>query len=596
MPDLGRDLVALLEDEFRYLQRKRQADLAETRAKNLKFVSELTKFRVTPMHSILHVFKVLLDDFGGPNIENLCTVLEGCGRFLLRSEGSAEQMRAVLDIVRRKMAALPLDPFQVTVLENALYQCDPPERSAVAQKERSPMQLYLRHLFYNALTRNSRDKVLKLVRKLDWADPAIVAKVLSAFTKVWKVKFSNVHLFAVLLHELAKWHPDFAARVVDGVLENVRVGMELNSFKQNQQRIATAKYLGELYIYRVIDSKVIFDTLWTLATFGHPEGRPGPDHPSEIDSVDDCFRIRLACVLLDTVGSCFDRGQSRVKLDSFLTFFQLYVLSKGLLPMDVEFMLSDTFEAIRPKLERFRTFAEAAAAVDAMFAEQAELEGAGATVAPEEEEGIEAEDAEDARRADLRGEDELDNDRPREGADASSDSDSDSSDSSSTELSDSDDDEDDEDEARHVPDPGAPTEADEDDFNRELSRLMTASSGASDARRIDRSLNDFGVPMARRVQGGGGAKADAGGDCAEGGAGGEAGGPAGGGGMQFRLLTKKGNKQQTVAMNIPLESSIAIHTLEKRRHDRLEQQAMKRLVLDHEQRQESASAQQEKQG
>ena len=35
------------------------------------------------------------------------------------------------------------------------------------------MQLYMRHLFYNALTRNSSDKVLKLVRKLHWEDPAV---------------------------------------------------------------------------------------------------------------------------------------------------------------------------------------------------------------------------------------------------------------------------------------------------------------------------------------------------------------------------------------------------------------------------------------
>jgi hypothetical protein len=29
------------------------------------------------------------------------------------------------------------------------------------------------------------------------------------------------------------------------------------------------KYLGELYIYRVIGSGIIFDALWSLASFGH---------------------------------------------------------------------------------------------------------------------------------------------------------------------------------------------------------------------------------------------------------------------------------------------------------------------------------------
>lgn len=36
--------------------------------------------------------------------------------------------------------------------------------------------------------------------------------------------------------------------------------------------------------------------------------------------------------------------------------------------MDVEFMLSDTFEQLRPKLELYKTFGEAAQAVDEMLA------------------------------------------------------------------------------------------------------------------------------------------------------------------------------------------------------------------------------------
>ena len=86
---------------------------------------------------------------------------------------------------------------------------------------------------------------------------------------MWKIKYSNVHLFAVLLYDLGRFHPDFSVAVLDDVLENVRTGMEINNFKYNQQRVATVKYLGELYNYRVVDSRVIFDTLWSLVTFGH---------------------------------------------------------------------------------------------------------------------------------------------------------------------------------------------------------------------------------------------------------------------------------------------------------------------------------------
>lgn len=85
-------------------------------------MSELTKFRVTPNHAILHIFKVLLDDFSGPNVDNLCTLMEGCGRFLLRSEATSDKMRAMLEILKRKKAATNLDQRQITMLDNAYYQ------------------------------------------------------------------------------------------------------------------------------------------------------------------------------------------------------------------------------------------------------------------------------------------------------------------------------------------------------------------------------------------------------------------------------------------------------------------------------------------
>lgn len=58
---------------------------------NVTFLANLTKFRVVPMHIILHTFKVCLDDFSGSNVENVALLLEGCGRFLLRSEETKER-------------------------------------------------------------------------------------------------------------------------------------------------------------------------------------------------------------------------------------------------------------------------------------------------------------------------------------------------------------------------------------------------------------------------------------------------------------------------------------------------------------------------
>ncbi|KAJ1551613.1 hypothetical protein HK096_006864, partial [Nowakowskiella sp. JEL0078] len=58
------------------------------------------------------------------------------------------------------------------------------------------------------------------------------------FFKIWKVKFSNLHLMAFLLTELSRYYPEFGLAVVDNALEEIRIGLEMNLFKYNQRRIA----------------------------------------------------------------------------------------------------------------------------------------------------------------------------------------------------------------------------------------------------------------------------------------------------------------------------------------------------------------------
>lgn len=50
----------------------------------------------------------------------------------------------------------------------------------------------------------------------------------------------------------------------------------------------------------------------------------------------------MVIILLQTCGHYFDRGSSKRKLDRFLIHFQRYVLSKGAVPLDIEFDLQVT--------------------------------------------------------------------------------------------------------------------------------------------------------------------------------------------------------------------------------------------------------------
>ncbi|KAI0373457.1 ARM repeat-containing protein [Pilatotrama ljubarskyi] len=565
MPDIGTEIVAMLDEEFRYLQRKKNVvkELAEVRLRNITFLSNLTKFGVVPPHVILHMFKVCLDDFSGTNVENLALLLEGCGRFLLRSEETRVPFAKMIELMRRKQSMAHLDQRQLLLLENAYYQCNPPERAARQVKERTPMELFIRHLIYDVLTKKTIDKVLKLLRRLDWNDALVLRTLHKVFTKPWKIKYGHISLLAMLTYDLQRYHPAFSIGVVDQVLEDIRRGLETNMYSLNQRRIASMKFLGELYIYRLIGSGIIFDTLWTLVTFGHPEGRPTLGQPSPIDMPDDFFRIRLVCVLLDTCGMCFDRGSQQRKLDNFLTFFQLYVLSKDPLPMDVEFMLTDSLEAVRPKLSMFKTYDEAAVAVDEMFA------------IAYQNAGIVAGDAGEDSGEDSGEEDDEEKERGER-------------------------DEEDEDEQAQLefpideraPSPEAvllkstqehigPTEEDEAEFAKELAKLVTDTSAES--RKIDKktalALWDTALPppVVRKK------KHDEYDEDGDGGAG-EAEEDAGV--MKFTLFTKRGNKPQMRQIAIPAESTLAVQTRTAQMQDKVEQQHLKRLVLNYEQREE----------
>lgn len=275
MPDIGHGLVAILDEELKYLQRKKQVkELESVRIKNVRYLGELAKFKVAQTHTVFHALKVYLDDLTGPNVDNVAMLLETCGRFLLRNEETSERMKAALELMRRKQAAQHFDARQQLLLDNAYYQCNPPERVAREHVELPPRQAFIRHLIQDVLIKKTIDKVLKLLRKMPWDDAGVYQYLLGTFTEIWEVKFGHISMLAMLVYDLQKYHPDFVIDVIDQVLEDVRAGMEDNIFKYNQRRIATIKYLGELYMYRVLNTPVIFDTLWSLITFGHRELGP----------------------------------------------------------------------------------------------------------------------------------------------------------------------------------------------------------------------------------------------------------------------------------------------------------------------------------
>lgn len=363
MPDVSQGLVSYLDDEFRSLQRRKSKDfLGQVRTQNVRYLAELTKFGVVPEHVIFHCLKVSLDDFSRMNIEIICNLLENCGRYLLRNPETSPRMASFLETLQRKKGAQVLGQQERMLIENAVYYVNPPERAAIEQKERTPIELFLRKIMYQDLTRRTLDKTVKQIRKMHWEEDDVVNLLHKVFAKPGKIKYSNIHLLAVILGTIHRYHQDFAISVIDDLLESITFGLELNDFKFNQRRIAEVKYLGELYIYRLVDSPMIFDTLYKLLNYGWEGGYARPGLYNPLDQSDDYFRIRLVCNLLESCGMYYDKGAAKKKLDFFLTYFQYYVCTKDSLPMDVEFIVQDAYNLTRPQWKLITSLEEASQA------------------------------------------------------------------------------------------------------------------------------------------------------------------------------------------------------------------------------------------
>lgn len=175
LPDISHGLVSYLDEEFRSLQRRKQKDfLGQVRTGNIRYLAELTKFGVVPEHVIFHCLKVSIDDFSRMNIEIIGNLLENCGRYLLRNADTAPRMKSFLETLQRKKAAQHIGQQERMIIENAMYYVNPPERSAIQQKERTPVDLFVRKLIYLDMNKRTYTKVLKSIRKLHWEEPEVI--------------------------------------------------------------------------------------------------------------------------------------------------------------------------------------------------------------------------------------------------------------------------------------------------------------------------------------------------------------------------------------------------------------------------------------
>lgn len=223
---------------------------------------------------------------------------------------------------------------------------------------------------------------------------------------------------------------------------------------------------------------------------------------------------------------------------------------------------------MRPKEKRYKTFNEAAEAVDLLLASQAQ----------QADESASEDGSEEGDRNPVEAEEE---DEPATATAAMGridDEDEDDAVSSSSEEE--------EDDVVLLEDPHVDDEEDEEartEFDREFARMLVDTS---DARRGDRKIApmfDTAVPLIKKRANAIPAYNSAAANNIENGQ--AAPGPQHSGGMAFTLLSKKGNKQQLRNLDIPLDSAIALNSMSHQQRNKAEQEQLKRLVLQNERRQ-----------
>ncbi|KAL2021934.1 hypothetical protein VTK56DRAFT_6353 [Thermocarpiscus australiensis] len=559
MPDIPKGLVEYLDAEFRSLQRRKDKEfLGQVRLSNIRYLAELTKFGIVPEHVVFHCLKVSLDDFSRMNIEIICNLLENCGRYLLRNPETSPRMASFLETLRRKKSVQHIGQAERMLIENAVYYVDPPQRPAIQQKERTPMELFIRKLVYTDLTKRNYSKVLRQIRRLHWEEKDVVAILHKVFSKPGKIKYGNIHLLAILLSALYRYHPDFVIGVIDSVIESIAFGLEQNDFKFNQRRVAEVKYLGELYNYRMLEHPVIFDTMYKIMTFGHG-GPPIPGRINPFDQPDDFFRIRLISTILETCGMFFNKGAAGKKLDYFLSFFQYYIHTKNPLPMDIEFLVQDIFALTRPQWKLASNLEEATKVFQLAVAQDQKTSGLDKAVEQDDRTSEVLSDADD-ENADYMplGEQDDDEDLGSEEGEAEE-----SEQNPSYHNSDS------EEEAIVVTREEEEVDPEyEADFDREYAKIMAESF---ETRKFERKPQ-FDIPLPVRPKN---REVSSSGETADGGAG------TPGGKMAFALLTKRGNRQQTRTVELPSDSTFAVAMINQRQAEKEEQQRIKNLVLNY---------------
>ncbi|KAL4488508.1 hypothetical protein ABPG72_013076 [Tetrahymena utriculariae] len=384
--DLGDMVVEKLIKDFDSYREKQRQDFSfrDKKMRYLKYLCELAKFRVLELFKILNIFKSLVDDFNTQQVDLLCVIMDNVGRFIYNNQETRFRYITILDQLNVHLRKANLPTNKSIQLENSISLSKPSKKKAIkSEKQRTELEQYIRFLVLEKLNEMSFREVTATIQKLKWDDQLDDYCFNAIIKRALKGRIDDIQLCAGLLSFLNTFRPTLTLRIVDDLLEKTIYGMEQNEVQEQQKRISVVRFLGELYLYQVVEIDFIFDLLYLCIEFGHEPFRT-QEEIERIDSQEDLFRISMICNILEPVRQYITKRRTFPKMLRFLVFFQRYILSKKYVPIDIEFMVLDTFESLdsgSSRLTKIKTFNDANELVNSI--EQKEKKGTLKTVEEE---------------------------------------------------------------------------------------------------------------------------------------------------------------------------------------------------------------------
>lgn len=250
-PDVALELSQMLKVDFKFHVKKRDQINFESKIKVVRYIGELVKFTLYTRLEALMCLKFLLCHFQHHHIEMTCAFLEVCGMYLYNCKDSRLRTNVYLEQMMRLKKAMTLDTRHATQIENCYYLVKPPENGNTMKKKiRPPMHQYIRHLIFQELHKGNVEKIVKYLRRLHWEDPGVAEYVVRCLCRAYDFRWHLIRPLADVVSALSSYQEKAMTRVIDGVFEDIRAGLEIHSVKLAQRRVAMSRYLGELYIYR----------------------------------------------------------------------------------------------------------------------------------------------------------------------------------------------------------------------------------------------------------------------------------------------------------------------------------------------------------